>query len=368
MTEADTIVDCNKYPLSVPARNFLRVIKRDCPCITFFYRCDDQRSIRIFKSVTEVSETFPNVFCYKVGWNSHVTNHQKRFNCGPYEVTVWRNSNRILFFTDPSYDELHSMFSYVISRIIGEDCINYLNTISENQKLKHLKKLKISQYSKMYQKTPPTLPLTNQLLNIRQNLQARFFDHAKQFKRYTLPESRVSMPLPLLLLQKSIRDHQKNLKKSPPKNTSQSINNEAINEPESLNLKHKIFWPLKPRFQQYFNLDSIGEHNVLQIENLLSLNSQKTRSSPVDIYQMLQTDINSQTNDINVNNYFKTPTKDVEAEIPHVILHSPFRVESLRKHNLAVCNETNSFSKVDLDLVKQGPNRQMGSYIDRKYP
>lgn len=127
------IIDPYTYPLNIPADKFLSLIERSCPCIIFFHLKKDERSKRITESVSEVSKSFPNVFCYRIDWESHQQYFQRVYNCRLYEVSVWRDTNRILYFSEPTFDELHSMFSFSLLRIIDLDSQTYIEILHENQ-------------------------------------------------------------------------------------------------------------------------------------------------------------------------------------------------------------------------------------------
>lgn len=134
------VVDNNKYPLLIPARNLHKYITRDCECIIFFQYKFDLKSSIIEESVAIMSQKYPRVFCYKVGWMSHLRNNQRIYECGRYDVMIWKNGQKQLYFTNPTNSQLDFLFSIVSKRLFEVNYNAYLYAIREEHTRKMIYK------------------------------------------------------------------------------------------------------------------------------------------------------------------------------------------------------------------------------------
>lgn len=134
------IEDARKYPARISAIHLEQYIKRACPCIVVFEQTSDPESKKILKSVKKISKIYPRVFVYIIKWENYLGIFGMKYDCGLYDVIVWRANEIIFNFTEPTRDELNVIFTYVIRQITGDDVQVYKRIV--NEYLRQKKELK----------------------------------------------------------------------------------------------------------------------------------------------------------------------------------------------------------------------------------
>lgn len=110
-----------KYPIHVRARYLHLYRNRDCPCIIYFEYKSEPISVFIHKKVTLLNEKYPDIFCYKVGWESHKKYYQKVIPSDLFDVTLWRRGKKVMVCKNPLLDNLESLFCNAQTQINGLD-------------------------------------------------------------------------------------------------------------------------------------------------------------------------------------------------------------------------------------------------------
>lgn len=120
-----------KYPIHVRARFIHLYLNRDFPCIVYFEYKAELMSNFIQKKVTMISEKYPDVFCYKVGWESY-KNHHHKVNLGDLsDVTLWRCGKKIKILENPCLDNIENLFSNAQTQINGLEKNFYTSILYE---------------------------------------------------------------------------------------------------------------------------------------------------------------------------------------------------------------------------------------------
>lgn len=145
-----------EYPVHIPARLLHICLQRNMPCIVYFEYKAEPISDSISKNIKLFNKRYPNVFCYKVGWDSHQKYFQKFIPSNVHDVTVWKNGKKIMLSNIPSLENLEYIFSYVDNQIkkvdkivfddiLKEDIKRYMqNTNRRNSVIKYRKRINLS--------------------------------------------------------------------------------------------------------------------------------------------------------------------------------------------------------------------------------
>lgn len=159
----DLHIDFNKYPLTVPANEIRKYIKRPVPCIVFFVDHDVSKSENLALLTKKVSQCYPKVFCYKVGWQSHQRYFQQENPSNLLDVTTWKSMNKIEINPDPNEQKLIKMFQYVNNELLGELRNEYVNVLKyEAEIVKYKTEKKMIRNKKIALMTSATIREGNQ--------------------------------------------------------------------------------------------------------------------------------------------------------------------------------------------------------------
>lgn len=127
----DEIKYNRKYPFTIKARYFHLYTKRKCPCITVFCKARDQMSFQVIRSVVYMSKKYPTVFCYKTGWDSLHYYYQNVGQIGCYDVIVWRENKRLMFFSEPTLEQLNMLFRYAYDLTFNKFYDEYIKLLKK---------------------------------------------------------------------------------------------------------------------------------------------------------------------------------------------------------------------------------------------
>lgn len=111
----------SQYPFSIRASYFYKYIKDKKPCIIFFENSSDDTCNSIMNKMIYLSKRFPKVICFKVLWERHLKYYQNINPSNVYDITLWKEGEKIMVCSDPPIEQLYEMYTNAHKLIYGED-------------------------------------------------------------------------------------------------------------------------------------------------------------------------------------------------------------------------------------------------------
>lgn len=155
-----TIKDINEYPILIQASNIHRYIRRFCPCIVYFMFKAEFSNYSVIRNIETTCKKYPQVFCYRVGWDSFQKHFPNAQSFDINDVTVWRANAKIMSYKNPTEEQIIMMFNYVQARILSEDNAAYnLIVIDMVVKKTRMQKSRFTRLKEKFKKAGESFPL-----------------------------------------------------------------------------------------------------------------------------------------------------------------------------------------------------------------